>query len=177
VRKGCLYGVIGVLGLCVVACALGYFVALPRVRESAREPIEEVIGTQIALHLAPIPGAAPAPGTYEISEDDLNTALLTEIAGNDLFDDVAVSFTPAGFELRFTANESDVSYSGNVTAVDGRLEVTDVSGDGWMTTFLRAGDVENAFENVVNDYLAANNLLLTNAELGDGVLSLTTEAA
>jgi hypothetical protein len=177
VRKGCLYGVIGVLGLCVVACALGYFVGLPRIRESAREPIEEVVGTQIARQIAPDPGVVPAPGTYVIREDDLNTALQNEVTQTDLFDDVAITLAPEGFELRFTTNDTDVTYDGDIAAVDGRLEVTDINADGWMTTFLPASEVRKALENVINDYLTTNGLRLADAELGDGTLTLTTESA
>jgi hypothetical protein len=177
VRKGCLYGVIGVLGLCIVACALGYLVGLPRLRENVREPLEEVVGTQIARQIAPNPGVRPAPGTYVISENDLNDGLQAEVDRTDLFDDVAVTLAPDGFDLRFTTNDTDVTYTGDIAAVDGRLEVTEINADGWMTTFLPASEVRKALENVINDYLTANDLRLADAELGDGTLTLTTEAA
>jgi hypothetical protein len=61
--------------------------------------------------------------------------------------------------------------------VDGRLAVTDISADGWLTTFLPADEVRKAFENAINGYLVANGLRLTDAELGQGTLTLTTEAA
>ena len=176
-RRGCLWAVIGVLGLCVVGCALGYLVALPRVRENLREPLEEVVGTQVARQIAPNPNVRPAPGTYVIDEGELNSALRAEVGQADLFDDVAVTLAPDGFELRFTTNDQDVTYQGDIAAVDGRLAVTDVSADGWLTTLLPAGEVRKAFENATNNYLVANNLRLTDAELGEGTLTLTTEAA
>ncbi len=176
-RKGCLYGVIGVLGLCVVGCALGYLVALPRLQDNLRAPLEEVVGTQIAREIAPIPNVRPVPGTVEIQQDDLNEGLRAEIDGTEGLDDVSVTLAPSGFELRFTASDSDVAYTGNVSAENGQLEVIDMEGDGLLTTFFPASEVEEALENVVNDYLAANDLRLTQAELGDGTLTLTTEAA
>jgi hypothetical protein len=172
--RGCLFGVVGLLGLCGIACVLGYFVGLPRVRENVREPLEEAVGTQIAAQLAPISGVSPGPGTFVISEDDLNGGLQAEVDQSDLFDDVTVTFTPDEFELRFTANESDVTYSGDIGAVDGRFVVTDITADGFLTMFLPASEVEKAFENVINDYLTENGLELAEAELGEGTLTLTT---
>jgi hypothetical protein len=176
-RRGCLFGVVGILGLCIIACILGYTVGLPRLRENAREPLEEAIGTQIARQIAPNPGVAPAPGTYVIAANDINAGLREELGDSEYFDEVAVAFAPGGFTVRFTANERDTTYSGNVTAADGRLEVTDMTDEGLMTFFFPANEVEKALENVINNYLAANGLRLTAAELGEGTLTLTTEAA
>lgn len=176
-RRGCLFGILGLLGLCIVGCALTYFVALPRVRDAVRDPFEEVIGTQIALVAAPTPGVAPEPGTYVLEAADLNSAIRDRIGDNGSFDDVEVTLTPERFRLRLTTNDQDVTYEGNVVAVNGRLDVTDVSGDGWLTSVLPAGDIAESIENVINDYLAANNLVLTDATLGDGTLTLTTERA
>ena len=178
-RRGCTCAVIGVLGLCIVACALGYLVGLPRLRDNIREPLEEVVGTQIARQVAPNPNVRPKPSTYVIREADLNAALRDELDQTDpqIFDDVTVDFAPSGFVLRFTASDNDVTYRGNVAAVNGRLAVTDMEADGWLTTFLPAKDVEKALEDVINDYLTTNRLRLTKAKLGNGTLTLTTEAA
>ncbi|MEA2531705.1 MAG: hypothetical protein QOG89_3349 [Thermomicrobiales bacterium] len=176
-RRGCLWAVVGVLGICVVGCALGYLFGLPRLRENVRQPLEEVVGTQIARQIAPNPNARPEPGSYVINADELNSALRAEVVQTDLFDDVAVNLAPDGFELRFTTNDQEVFYHGNIAAVDGRLAVTDISADGWLTTFLPADEVRKAFENAINGYLVANGLRLTDAELGQGTLTLTTEAA
>jgi hypothetical protein len=177
VRRGCLFGCIALLGLCVVACALGYAVGLPRFREGVREPLEDVIGTQVALQMAPNPGVTPAPGTYVIREDELNAGLQDKVDRTGGFDKVTVSLAPDGFTIRFTTNDNDVTYRGDVAAVDGRFVVTEIEADGWLTFFLPAKEVRKALENEVNGYLAANNLRLADAELGDGTLSLTTEAA
>jgi hypothetical protein len=176
-RKGCLFGVIGLLGLCVIGCGLGYFVGLPRLREGIRDPFEEVIGTQVARAVVSTPGEAAEPGTYTLDADDLNAAIRDRLGDNGSFDNVEVTLTQGRYQVRLTTNDQDVTYGGAVAAVDGRLEVTDVSGDGWMTSILPAGDIADSFENVVNDYLTANNLLLTEATIGDGTLTLTTERA
>ena len=145
-RRGCLFGVTGVLGLCVIACVLLYVVGLPRLRENAREPLEEAVGTQIARQIAPNPGIAPGPGTYVISADDLNAGLRDELGESEYFDEVAVVFAADGFTVRFTANERDTTYHGNVTATDGRLEVTDMTDDGVMTFFFPASEVRKALD-------------------------------
>src|SRR5215213_8160446 len=111
-RKGCLFGVIGLLGLCVIGCGLGYFVGLPRVRDGLRDPFEEVIGTQVALVAAPTPGEAPEPGTYTLDAADLNTAIRDRLGDNGSFDDVAVNLTPGRYQVRFTTNNQDVTYGG-----------------------------------------------------------------
>jgi hypothetical protein len=171
--------VIVLLGLCVVAGALGYFVGLPQLRQNMRAPLEDAVGTQIARELQPVSGIRAAPGTYVISQDDLNTALRSEVGQTGLVDDAAITLTPTGFALRahFSNGGGDVTYRGNVAAVDGRLQATDLTGDGIMTTLLPAGEVGKALENVVNDYLTTNGLQLTNAKLGNGTLTLTTKAA
>ena len=178
-RRGCTCAVIGVLGLCIVACALGYLVGLPRLRANLRQPLEEVVGTQIAREIAPNPNVRPKPGTYVISEKDLNDALRAEVEQTEpqIFDDVTVDFAPSGFVIRLTASDREVTYSGNVDAVDGRLVVTDIEADGVLTTLLPAKDVKKSLENQVNEYLAANRLRLKEAKLGNGTLTLTTEAA
>jgi hypothetical protein len=175
-RRGCLYGVVGILGLCIIGCILGYTVVLPRARDEAREEFGEAIGTQIARQIAPDPALVPKPGTYVISDDELNAGLSDEISASDYFDEVAVEFASTGFTIRFTANESDVTYYGNVTAVDGRLEAIDLDDEGVMSFFFPASEVGEALEDVINDYLAANNLRVTAAELGEGTLTLTTVA-
>jgi hypothetical protein len=176
-RRGCLFGILGLFGLCIIGCALTYFVALPRVRDAVRDPFEEVIGTQVALVAAPTPGVAPEPGTYVLDAADLNTAIRDRLGDNGSFDNVAVTLTEAGFQLRLTTNDQDVTYEGNMAAVNGRLDVTNVSGDGWLTSILPAGEIAESIESVVNDYLTANNLVLSEAVLGDGTLTLTTERA
>jgi hypothetical protein len=175
-RRGCCCGVIGLLGLCVVAGALGYFVALPQLRQTMRKPLEEAVGTQIARNLQPASGDQPAPGTYVISEDDLNTAIRSQLGQTGVVDDAAITLAPTGFALRahFTNGGGDVTYRGNVAAVDGRLQATNLTGDGMMTTLFPPAEVGKTLENAVNDYLDTNGLLLTKAKLGNGTLTLTT---
>jgi hypothetical protein len=175
-RRGCCLGVIGVLGLCLVACVVGYVVGLPKFRHSVRDSLAEVVGTQIARQIVPASGVRVPPGTYVVDESDLNAGLRSEVDNTNLFDDVTVTLNPNGFVLRFTRDDNDVTYHGNVAAVDGRLAVTNMTGDGWLTNILPAGDVRKALENAVNNLLTTNNLRLTNAKLGDGTLTLTTKA-
>jgi hypothetical protein len=176
-RRGCLFGILGLLGLCIVGCALTYFVALPRVRDGIRDPFEEVIGTQVARVAAPNPGEAPEPGTYVLDEADLNTAIRDRIGDDATVDDIAVTLDPDHYRLRLTLSDQDFTYQGRIAAVNGRLDAYDTSGSGWITSFFSADDIGESIETAVNDYLTANNLTLTDATLGDGTLTLTTERA
>ena len=176
-RRGCLFGCLGLLALAIVGCLATYFIALPRVRDGLRDPFEEIIGTQVALVAAPTPGQTPEPGTYVLDETDINAEITNRLGDNGAFDNVGVTLSPSGWVIRMTANEQDVRYEGNVAAVNGRLDVIDATGDGWLSSILPASDIAESFENVVNDYLASTNLNLTEAELGDGTLTLTTTRA
>jgi hypothetical protein len=175
-RRGCCCGVIVVLGLCVAAGTLGYLVGLPRLRENMRKPLEQAVGTQIARELQPTSGVRPAPGTYVIKEADLNAGLRSEVAQTDFVDAATVTLAPTGFDLRvhLTNGGGDATYHGNVAAVDGRLQVTNMTDDGAVTALFPASEVGKAMENVVNDYLATNRLQLTKAKLGNHTLTLTT---
>lgn len=178
IRRGCCGCLVALLGLLVVAAVAAFLVGRAWLGDKLRQPLQIAVGTQIARQFAPAPGVQPAPGTYVIGQDDLNTAIRSEVGQTGFVDDAAITLAPSGFDLRaHLTNGGDVSYRGNIAAVDGRLRVTNLNGDGMITAFLPPDQVRQAIENAVNDYLVANGLRLADAALGDGTLTLTTAAS
>jgi hypothetical protein len=176
-RRGCLLSVVIILGLCVVACGVGYFFGLPRLQDAVADEFEHAVSTEVARQIPATPGQPAAPGSYTITEVSLLESLQEEAEGGNV-EDVLVSITPEGIELGFDTGGQDILYTGGVTAEDGRLVLTDfeANNDG-LEFILPADKMAEAIENAVNDYLADNNLRLASVELRDGEMELVTEAA
>src|SRR3954468_12775119 len=103
VRRGCLFGITGILGLCIASCLFSYFVGLPRLHDRIREPIDDAVTTEISRQIQPFPNATVAPGTYVIRADQLNAGLRSYVDLRGGFRNVIVTFAPAGFEIEFTS--------------------------------------------------------------------------
>lgn len=177
-RRGCFLSVIGLLGLCLVACALLYFVGLPRFRDSAREEMQNVIGTAVARQIPAPAGGQVEPGTYTLTEADLEG----EIQGNvdvQNVDDLNLELTPGTISFVIqTDQDQDVNYSGNPVAENGRLVMTNMeSSDGFLNWIFPADDLGQAIEDAVNEYLTVNDLQLASVEVTDGELTLETVPA
>jgi hypothetical protein len=174
VRRGCLFGITGILGLCIASCVISYFIGLPRLHDRIREPIDDAVTTEISRQIQPIPNATVAPGTYVIRDDQLNAGLGSYVDLRGGFKNVIVTFAPAGFEINFTSDRQNVTYRGDIEAVDGQVRVTNMTDHGWLTYILPKGEIRKALENQINKYLAANGLRVSSAQLGDGRLTLVT---
>ncbi|MER3439498.1 MAG: hypothetical protein C4346_18965 [Chloroflexota bacterium] len=172
-RRGCLFGIGAVLLLCVVTLGLGIFVALPRARDAVRDSAAEALATEIALQLPPV--ATPSAATYVLREDALNASLRQRVAGLDIADEITVTITPAYLQLRLVANERATTYTGQVAAAGGRLDVTNMTAEGMYEVFLSASTAASLVEEAMNGYLAAQRLQLTDITLGDGILTLQVQ--
>ncbi|CAA9562756.1 MAG: hypothetical protein AVDCRST_MAG49-2642 [uncultured Thermomicrobiales bacterium] len=174
-RRGCLFGIVALLALCVLGSALGYFVALPRLRDNLRDEVADGIGTEVAGQIAPAGNAEP--GRHVITARDLQDSLTGRISGQGL-EDLVVRIAPTGVEFGFSTRGQDATYAGNPVVAGGRLAMTDmtVSNDS-LGFFLRPDDVGAAIEAGVNGYLAANGLTLDGVELGEGEMTLVTAPA
>jgi hypothetical protein len=177
-RRGCLIAIVAVLGLCVVGCGLGWFVLLPRVQDAIAGEFEDAVATGVAgvTADAPVVGA----GTLVVTEETLNRQFAAEVEGSQgvEVEDVATRITPAGIEIVFDLSNRDATYAGQVAAEDGRLVVRDMEVDpSEMRWFLPADKMGEAIEDGVNGVLAANDLRLASVVLGDGEMTLQTEAA
>jgi hypothetical protein len=88
-------------------------------------------------------------------------------------EDFTLTISPSEIEVGFDSNSRSATYSGQLAAVDGRLEVQDMSTSSGLLDFLfPAGDVANAIEDGVNDYLEANGLVLNGVTMGEGEITL-----
>ena len=173
-RRWFMIGCFGLLGLCVVCSGLGFFVGLPRIRDSLQDGVAEFGATEIA-ELLPVPGNA-GPGTYTLTESDINARIQAENPDTQNIDDWLINLTPDGYRVGFSAQGDEVSYSGNMIAENGRLRVTDAEADAsFFEWFFSAGAMGDAIERSVNTWLTANNLTLTDVQLADGEVTLVTE--
>jgi hypothetical protein len=173
-RRGLMIGCFGLLGLCVVCSGLGVFVGLPRFRNSLEEGVADFGATEIAEIFA-VPGAA-GPGTYTLTEADINARIQEENPDTQNLDDWLINITPEGYRVGFSAQGDEVSYSGSMIAENGRLRVTDTDADAsFFEWFFSAGAMGDAIETSVNTWLTANDLTLTDVQLAEGEVTLVTE--
>lgn len=176
-RRVLMIGCLGLLGLCVICSGLGFFVGLPRFRDSLEDGVAEFGATEIAeiFAVSGTPDAA-GPGTYTLTEADINARIQAENPDTQNLDDWLIDLTPEGYRVGFSAQGDEVSYTGNMVAEDGRLQVTDTEADAsFFEWFFSADAMGNAIETSVNTWLTANNLTLTDVQLADGEVTLVTE--
>lgn len=176
-RRGCFIGTVGVLGLCVVCVALGYFVAIPRIRDSAQNGVRDAISTQVARQIPAAAGGA-APGAYTITAAELQTSLNQNLS-TDSVNDLVITIAPSGFEFKVTAKGGqETTYTGVPAAENGRLVMNQMATNSDFLDFIfPAGTLGNAIEEAVNGYLAANHLSLADLTMADGEITLETVAA
>jgi hypothetical protein len=177
-RKGCLIFVIAVLILCLGGCGLLYFVGLPKVRDAARDGFRDAISTQVAIQIPAPAGGTADPGTYTITEQELQAQLLVNV-DSDNIDDIVISITPQGFEFGLaTAGDQDTTYTGVPVVENGKLRMEDMQTSSDFFDFLfPPKDLAKAIEDGVNNYLEANDLELDSLELEEGQITLVTVAA
>lgn len=162
-----------VLALCVACVFVGYFVAIPRVKEGVQDGVNEAVSTYVAPQIAGL-GIAPAAGTYTLSEDAVNNQILGSDAS---LQDLRFEITPAGLELHFGEQGQDVSYTAQVSAVDGKLQIENADLSGIPTWIVPADAISKGFEQGLNNYLAENNLVVSSVTLQDGSMTLVLEGA
>jgi len=173
-RRGCLFGLIGALTLCLVGCGLVYFVVIPRVRDNAQDGVREAVGTQVAIQIPVGADNTIDPGTYELSAEELQTALRNNI-NIDNVEEIVVSITADGLKLGITSSGSETNYTGLPTAVDGRLVMSNMkASDGFLDFVFPANRLGDAIEDAVNTYLTTNLLQVDSLQLADGKIILET---
>lgn len=177
-RRGCLFTVLGILGICVIACGLGYFVAIPRIRDREADQVRDSISTQVAIQIPAGDTGEVPPGTYTLTAAELQEGLLANV-DDDTVDDLSIRITPAGLELALkTSGDQEATYTGLPVASDGELEMTDMDSTSGMLNFIfPAENLGDAIEDGVNDYLRANNLTLDSLTLNNGSITLETVPA
>lgn len=176
-RRGCLIAGGVLLLLCLGVAALGWFVGLPAVRDGFRDTIEESVAEEVAQRIPATPGVGVAPGTYTITQRELEASLRQNLQTDDP-DDLVVRLRPSGIELGFTTRGQEVTYTGRLAAEEGRLALNDMETNNEGLAFvLPPDDLGRAIADAVNRYLAANDLRLDAVETTEGAVVMTTAAA
>ena len=179
-RRGCLFGVGGVLLLLLVCCLLGWFVAIPRIQDDIRDQLADNLATNVASQMSSrIPaGHQLEPGQYTISVTDIEREIAQNFNQTQV-DSLAIS--AANGELRLTVESGgrSFSYSGVPVAENGELVMRDMRADNDVASFfLPAGKLGDAIEQGVNQYFATQNLDISGLQLnGDDIVVETVPAS
>jgi hypothetical protein len=171
------FGVAGILGICLLCCGLVWFVAIPRARDTVEDGLREAVGTEVAVRVAPV--GTVEPGEYVITEADLQGQFDNALTDNSAqVKNLTVDITPDQIRVGFTSGEQDASYTGRLVAVDGRIDVQDMeTSSGFLDFLFPAGIVEDGIEAGVNNFLDANNVILTGLTMEEGQMTLQVEPA
>jgi hypothetical protein len=160
-------------GLLLICCIVGWFVGIPRLRDSIGDTISEELSTQVASQLDSTAGDLDA-GTYTLSVADLQRQIDQNLDSSST-SDFGISVDPNGIQLDFDSGSQSFGYSGMPVARDGRLVIEDMSVDndalGWIMPADRAADI---IEDGINDYFAARGLEIESIELGNDTITFTT---
>ena len=162
-----------VLALCIVCVFAGYFVAIPRVKDGVEDGVDEAVSTYVAPQIAGL-GIDPVPGTYTLSEDQVNEQIQT---GDTDLQDLRLDITPAGLELHFGEQGQDISYTAQVSAVDGKIDVQAADLSGVPTWIIPTDAITNGVERGINTYLDDHNLVVTSVTMQEGSMTLVLESA
>ncbi len=161
-----------VLALCVGCVFLGYFVAIPRVKDSVRTGIDEAVATYVAPQIAGI-GIAPKPGTYTLDEEQVNEQIRS--SGGTNLQDLRFQITPSGLRFDFGEQGQDLAYTAQVSAVDGKLHVETADLTGIPSWIVPSSAISRGVEDGINAYLTEHNLRLASVTLQDGSMELVLE--
>jgi hypothetical protein len=159
--------------LLLVCCLLGWFVAIPRIRDDIRDQLADNLATNVASQLsAQVPaGQQLEAGEYAISVTDIEREIAQNFNQSQV-DSLAIS--AANGELRLTVESGGQSfnYSGVPVAENGELEMTDMRADNDVASFfLPAGKLGEAIEQGVNQYFATQNLDISDIQVtGDDIV-------
>lgn len=175
-RRGCLISLGAIAGLLLICCVLGYFVAIPRLRDSVSDSITEQLSTEVADQLAPPSGNLEA-GTYTLSVADLQQQIdaNTDSSSETNF---GILVTPNGMTIDFDSGSQTFGYTGVPVVRNGKVELDDMQVDnealGWI---MPADRVASIIENGINDYVSSQGMQVESLELGDNEITLTVVPA
>jgi hypothetical protein len=177
-RRGCLWGVGSVLGLLLICCALGWFVAIPRVQDNIRDELADNLATNVATQItAQLPsGQQLEAGEYVISIAGIEDQI-TQHFDQASVDDLSISTSGNRLVVTLDTGGQAVEYSGVPVAENGHLEMTDMTGNNdFAGFFLPAGKLGDAVEKGVNDYFASQNVQIDAIQLAGDELIVQTSA-
>jgi hypothetical protein len=169
---------IGLVVVGLVCCAFVTLFVGPRARDTFRGSLSAAISTQVADVVSTAGVGTGQPGTYTIDAAEFRENLTAQLdsVGGARIQDIVFEITPEEIRIGFeTPGESPV-ITARAQAVDGRLDITDVTSSGGMYEFiLPAGIIAEGIEQGFNSYLDANGLRLVSVEQGDGTLTFVVE--
>ncbi|MGC4105786.1 MAG: hypothetical protein QM753_05420 [Thermomicrobiales bacterium] len=169
---GCFSTLIILMLLLVICVGLGWFVGVPRIRDSVSHSIEHGISTQVAQELGSVNvGAGPHTLDLTTIANQLHGQL-----GNAGVDKITLRGDGTRLYLGLTSRRSDAIYSGIPTVVDGKLVMTDMTSSNNVLGFIISpGRLGDAIEAGVNTFFSQQGLRIVEVEVGTDSLTVYTE--
>lgn len=166
-RRGCLIGVGGLAGLLLLCCVVGWFVGIPRFRDSIESDLSDSISTEVADQIG-TPDIGP--GRYEISVADMQRQLASSFDAQNI-EDFEISVDSSGMAIGFTSSGQTIGYTGVPTVQNGLLVMDNMAVDNSALGFFMPADrLGNAIERGVNSYFDVQGLDIESVNLGNDEL-------
>lgn len=152
------------MGLLLLCCVVGWFVGVPRLRDSIEGDLSDAISTEVAEQIGP---ADIGPGRYEISVADMQRQLASTLNTQNI-EDFDISVDSNGMSISFVSSGQTIGYSGVPIAENGELVMDNMRVDNDVLGFLMPADrLGNAIETGVNSYFDSQGLDIGSLELGN----------
>lgn len=172
-RRGLIIGVLALLGLCVLGCALVVIAGIPAFRGEVRDGVHDTFATEIARQPTPLAGSGSADGSYTLTAASLEAGLRENLEDEEADEDLIVRITSTSFDIGITSQGQDAIYTGTPAAENGEFVIRDMSTENSLVSYLLSPEtIANAIEEAINDHLAARNERLTAVQLADGSMTL-----
>lgn len=169
---GCFSTLIILVLLLVICLGLGWFVGVPRIRDSVSHGIQEGIGTQISRELGV---ANVGSGEHTINLSTIAGQMQTQLKDAGI-EDITLTGDGQFLYLSMTSRGSKAVYSGKPEVVNGKLVMTDMStSNNVLGFFMPAGRLGDAIELGVNNYFAAQGQRIVSLAIDTTTLSVVTE--
>lgn len=167
-RRGCLLSFTTIIGLLVLCCVLGWFVALPRVQNQVRDDLSDALTTQVANQFeAQLPaGVNLEPGQYTISLASLEDEVAGQMS-DQTFDAFRIYSEGQDLVLSVGSSGQTFEYRGTPgVSASGELVMDNMSATNDVFEFVLPPDkLGDAIEGAVNRYVGAQGLRLTDVRI------------
>lgn len=155
------------MGLLLLCCVVGWFVGIPRLRDSIEGDLSEAVSTEVSQQIGP---ADIEPGTYTISVTDMQRQLASTLNTQNI-EDFDISVDSTGMSISFVSSGQTIGYSGVPIAQNGELVMDNMTVDNDVLGFFMPADrLGDAIESGVNNYFDAQGLDIGSLELGNDEL-------
>ena len=169
---GCFSTMIILVLLLVICVGLGWFVGVPRIRDSVSDSIEHGIGTQVSQELGAVNIGA---GSHTLDLTTIADQLHGQL-GNAGVEGITLRGDGTRLYLGLTSRGSEAVYSGIPAVVDGKLVMTDMTSSNNVLGFVIPPDrLGEAIETGVNSFFSQQGQEIVGITVGTD--SLTVETA